>query len=164
MKILIVEDEYLVAASLKFVLETMGYEVVGIADDVASAVDEADRTRPQLAFVDIQLTRGDSGLDAATELQKHGVICIFLTGNPPDGRRPDLALGCLPKPFSDAGLAGAIKIAEAVIEGSPLPKAPPELELYRSSECWRTNSPRDGGRPVPILKRTGHMKARLLNL
>ena len=130
MKILLVEDEYLVARSIKFLLETMGYEVVGIADDVASATSEAERTRPQLAFVDIQLAQGDSGLDAAAELRKRGVVCIFLTGNPPGGPRPDLALGCLPKPFSDAGLAGAIKIAEAVIQGLPLPKPPPELELY----------------------------------
>ena len=132
MRILIVEDEYLVATSLKYLLETMGYDVVGVADDVASAINEAGRTHPQMAFVDIQLAQGDSGLDAAAELQKRGVICIFLTGNPPGGPRPDLALGCLPKPFSDIALAGAIKIAEAVIDGSPLPTAPPDLELYRS--------------------------------
>ena len=98
---------------------------------VASAVNEAERTHPQLAFVDIQLAQGDSGLDAAAELQKRGVICIFLTGNPPGGPRPDLALGCLPKPFSDVGLAGAVKLAEAVINGLPLPQPPFGLELYR---------------------------------
>ncbi len=130
MKILLVEDEYFVASSLKFLLETMGYEVVGVADDIASAINEAERTHPQLAFVDIQLAQGDSGLDAAAELQKRGVICIFLTGNPPRGPRPDLALGCLPKPFSDIGLLGAIEIAEAFIEGLPLPKPPLGLELY----------------------------------
>lgn len=131
MKILIVEDEYLVARSLTFLLQTMGNEVVGVADDVASAISEAERSQPQIAFVDIQLAQGDSGLVAAAELQKRGVICIFLTGNPPGGPRPDLALGCLPKPFSDVGLTGAIKIAEAIINGSPLPKPPHDLELYR---------------------------------
>ncbi len=131
MKILIVEDEYLVAMSLKIILKTMGYDVVGVADDIASAISEAERTHPQLAFVDIQLTDGDSGLDAAAELHKRGVICIFLTGNPPGGPRPDLALGCLPKPYSNAALAGAIKVAEAFMEGLPLPPAPPDLELYR---------------------------------
>ena len=130
MKILLVEDEYMVAASMKFLLGTMGYEVVGIADYVASAIIEAERTHPQLAFVDIQLALGDSGLDAAAELHKHGVVCIFLTGNPPDGPRPDLALGCLPKPFSDAGLAGSIKVAEAFIKRLPLPAPPHDLELY----------------------------------
>lgn len=131
MKILIVEDDYLVATSLKFVLETMGYAVVGVADDVTSAANEAERTHPQLAFVDVQLAQGDSGLDAPAELKKRGVICIFLTDNPPGGPRPDLALGCLPKPFSDVALAAAIRIAEAVIEGLPLPKPPPGLELYQ---------------------------------
>ncbi len=131
MKILIVEDEYFVAASLKFLLETMGYNVTGVADDVVSAIKEAERAHPQLAFVDIQLAQGDSGLDAAAELQKRGVICIFLTGNPPGAPRPDLALGCLPKPYSEISLAGAIKIAEAVIQGSPLPKPPRDFELYR---------------------------------
>lgn len=131
MKILIVEDEYFVATSLKFLLEAMGYNVVGVADDVISAIKEAERTHPQLAFVDIQLAQGDSGLDAAAALQKRGVMCIFLTGNPPGGPRPDLALGCLPKPYTDISLAGAIKIAEAVIQGSPLPKPPRDLELYR---------------------------------
>ncbi len=130
MRILIVEDEYLVAMSVKYIIKTMGYDVVGVADDVASAINEAERTHPQLAFVDIQLTNGDSGLDAAAELQKRGVICVFLTGNPPGGPRPDLALGCLRKPYRNAALAGAIKIAEAVIEGLPLPKAPLDLELY----------------------------------
>lgn len=130
MKILLVEDEYIVAASLKFLLATMGYEVVGVADDVASTITEAERTRPELAFVDIQLAKGDSGLDAAAELQKRGVICIFLTCNSPSGPRPDLAIGCLPKPFSDVGLEGAIKIAEAYIKKLPLPNSPPDFELY----------------------------------
>jgi CheY-like chemotaxis protein len=131
MMILIVEDEYIVAKSLKFLLETMGHDVVGIADDIVSTVKVLEQTHPQLAFVDIQLANGSSGLDAAAVLQKSGVLCIFLTGNPPGGPRPDLALGCLPKPFSDTGLIGAIKIAEAVINGLPLPATPPDLELYR---------------------------------
>lgn len=131
MKILIVEDEFFVAASLQFLLEVLGHDVVGVADDVVSAAAAADRTHPQLAFVDIQLANGASGLDAAAALVKSGVVCIFLTGNPPKGPRPDLALGCLPKPFSDESLQGAIKIAAAVIDGLPLPKAPPDFQLYR---------------------------------
>ncbi|WP_176496309.1 response regulator [Sphingomonas sp. HMP6] len=131
MKILLVEDEFIVATALKILLEIMGHEVVGIADDVVSAVHQSQSTHPQLAFFDMQLANGASGLDAAAELQKSGVLCIFFTGNPPGGPRPDLALGCLPKPCTDKALAGAIKIAEAVIEGLPLPPTPLGLELYR---------------------------------
>lgn len=131
MRILIVEDEFVVAMSLKFLLTIMGHDVVGIADDLASALNKSECTHPQLAFVDIQLALGASGLDAAAELRKSGVICIFLSGNPPEEPRPDLALGCLPKPFSDEALAGAIKIAKAVIEGLPLPTVSRDFELYR---------------------------------
>lgn len=131
MKILIVEDEFMVAMTLKALIQRLGYEVVGIADDVVSATDQAEQNRPQLAFVDIQLAKGTSGIDAAAELTKRGVVCIFLTGNPPGGPKPELALGCLPKPFSDKVLAGALKIGEAVIQGTPLPEPPPGLQLYR---------------------------------
>lgn len=131
MRILIVEDEFMVAMTLKALLKRQGHDVVGIADDVVSAVNEAEHTHPQLAFVDIHLAKGTSGLDAAAELTKSGAICIFLTGNPPNGPRPDIALGCLPKPFSDKSLAGTVKFAEAVVEGSPLPAPPIGLQLYR---------------------------------
>lgn len=131
MKILIVEDEFMVAMTLKVLLKRQGHDVVGIADNLASALVEAERTSPQIAFVDIHLAKGDSGLDVAAELHKNQVICILLTGNPPDGPRPDLALGCLPKPFSDKSLEGTIKIAEAVIEGRPLPAPPRDLRLYQ---------------------------------
>ncbi len=131
MKILIVEDEFMVAMTLKILLKRQGHDVVAIADDVVSAVNEAERTNPQIALVDIHLAKGGSGLEAASELSKTGAICIFLTGNPPDGPRPDIALGCLPKPFSDKTLAATVKIAEAVIEGLPLPPLPIGLQLYR---------------------------------
>ena len=81
MKILLVEDEFIVATALKILLEIMGHEVVGIADDVISAVNQSQSTHPQIAFVDMQLANGASGLDAAAELQKSGVLCIFFTGN-----------------------------------------------------------------------------------
>lgn len=131
MRILLVEDEFVIAASLKFLLETFGHVVVGIADDVVSAVNKSECTHPQLAFVDIQLAHGASGLDVAAELRKRGVICIFLTGNLPQEPRPDLALGCLPKPFPDNSLEGAIRIAEAVIQGLPPPTAPIGFGIYR---------------------------------
>lgn len=130
MKILIVEDETFVALSLKFLLELDGHEVVATADDVRSAVAAADACVPELAFVDIQLAHGASGLEVAAELRKRGVICIFLTGNPPDHPMPDLALGCLPKPYSDDALAAAVKVAEAIRAGEEVPKPPPGLQLY----------------------------------
>ncbi|CAN5715559.1 hypothetical protein BH09VER1_BH09VER1_56280 [soil metagenome] len=129
MKILIVEDEAMVALSLKLLLQMHGHEIIGMSDDVASSIAAADANLPDLAFVDIQLARGASGLDVAAELRKRGIICIFLTGNPPRPR-PDLALGCIPKPYTDEALAGAVAAAKAVIDGEAAPIAPLGLELY----------------------------------
>lgn len=131
MKILIVEDEALVAMSLQFLLELEGHEILGVADDLPSAIDAADRSSPELALVDIQLARGSSGFEVAARLRERGIACIFLTGNAPDKPRPDLALGCLPKPYSDAGLMSAVAVAEAYRGGQPpVPGSMGELQLY----------------------------------
>lgn len=131
--ILIVEDERLVAMSLKLLIEMDSrYRVSGFADDVASALGEVERHHPGLALVDIQLARGASGLEVAAELQARGIPCLFMTGNPPDKPRPDLTLGCLAKPFSDAALFGALEVGAKVISGQrpPPTELPPGLTLY----------------------------------
>lgn len=133
LKVLIVEDERLLALSLKLLIEfDPGYRVSGFADDVASARAEVLRERPDLALVDIQLARGASGFDVAAELQAIGIACLFMTGNPPDRPRPELTIGCLSKPFSDDALMRALEAGREIIEGTrPPPETlPPGLELY----------------------------------
>jgi len=131
MKILIIDDEALVAMSLEFLLKLDGHEITGIADDTASAISSAEEIRPELAFVDIQLARGSSGFDAASALSSRGILCFFLTGNVPAAPRPDLAAGCIQKPYSEEVIQGAIKVAQARLAGSePLKDIPGELILY----------------------------------
>ena len=120
MKILIIDDEALVAMSLEFLLKLDGHEITGIAPDTASAIRSADECPPDLAFVDIQLARGASGFDAAAELSERGILCFFLTGNVPAKPRPDLALGCIEKPYSEEVIQAAARIA-----GHALPAASP---------------------------------------
>lgn len=131
--ILIVEDERLLALSLKLLIEfDPGYRVSGFADDLASARAEVRRQRPDLALVDIQLARGASGFDVAAELQALGIPCLFMTGNPPERPRPDLTIGCLSKPFSDEALMRALQIGREILDGlrPPPTRLPPGLELY----------------------------------
>lgn len=99
MRILIVEDDAMVARSLEFLLQIEGHEVTGKAVDLASAVQWGSSTRPDLALIDIQLANGSNGYDVAAELGRLSIPCIFASANVPCPRRPELALGCLHKPY-----------------------------------------------------------------
>lgn len=133
MRVLIVEDEALVALELEGMLALAGHEAVGLADDLSSAVTAAEAERPDLALVDIQLAQGASGLDVAAALKARGVPVLFATGNCPERRGRGLALGCLHKPITDDTLAEAIEIADALLNGRRMPvHAPSALHLYGS--------------------------------
>jgi DNA-binding response OmpR family regulator len=109
-RVLIVEDEILVAADLQAALETFGHEVVGIAQDASEALYLASRRRPDLALVDMNLSDGPTGGRIGRALaQEHGVLVMFITSEP--GLAPmDVAgvLGAFPKPFSGERLAETI--------------------------------------------------------
>ena len=131
LRILIVEDEAVVALEIEGMLAMAGHEAVGQADDLPSALAAAEAEKPDLALVDIQLAQGTSGLDVAAALKARGVPVLFATGNCPTERGRGLALGCLHKPISDRSLAAAVEAAGAVLRGAPLPThIPSALHLY----------------------------------
>ena len=79
-RVLIVEDEAVLATTLELIIEDAGHQVVGWALDAAQASRLANDHRPDLALVDIQLKHGDDGVAVARELtEEHGVAVIFLT-------------------------------------------------------------------------------------
>jgi CheY-like chemotaxis protein len=115
-RILIVEDEQLVARHLKLALEDDGYEVAGVADSAAQALAVAETERPDLVLMDIRI-RGDmDGIDTASMLRAElGLPIVFLTANADD---PTLqrALqvgpgGFLTKPFNSERVHHAIQVA-----------------------------------------------------
>jgi CheY-like chemotaxis protein len=135
MKILIVEDEELLAATLKQLVELNPlYEVTAIADDLDAAMRSVEAAPPELALVDLQLANGTSGFSVAARLHELGIACLFTTGNAPGFPVPDLALGCLRKPFEADDLARALKEAEDIVRGRQKmvrrPRLPEQLQLY----------------------------------
>ena len=135
MKILIVEDEPLLAATLKQLVELNPlYEVTAIADDLDAAMKSVEAQPPELALVDLQLANGTSGFSVAARLHELGIACLFTTGNAPGFPVPDLALGCLRKPFATDDLARALKEAEDIVRGRQKmvrrPRLPEQLQLY----------------------------------
>ncbi|MGB1004310.1 MAG: response regulator, partial [Salibacteraceae bacterium] len=65
MKILVVEDEMVIAMNLTLILENLGYEVVGPASNFEEAIEELEVEVPDLAILDVNLEGVKSGIDVA---------------------------------------------------------------------------------------------------
>ena len=79
-KILIVEDQSVIAIDLKRSLSERGYVVVGISDNSEDAVNKADECRPDLILMDIMLNGEKSGIETAELIKKkQDIPIIFLT-------------------------------------------------------------------------------------
>jgi DNA-binding response OmpR family regulator len=79
-RILIIEDELLVAWSLRDVLSLIGCEVTGIAATVSEALILAENTKPDLALVDVRLAGQHDGIEGVVLLRRQfGLPIIFLT-------------------------------------------------------------------------------------
>jgi CheY-like chemotaxis protein len=137
-KILIVEDDEQFAVILRQLIELNPlYEVTAVARDTETAqACIADRL-PDLALVDLELANGDSGYDVAEMLVDADVACLFITGAPPEQDAPELAVGCLVKPFGEGDLSHALRCAEDRTRGrEPLKlraNRPDNLTLYGDS-------------------------------
>ena len=81
-KILIVEDEILVATDIQESLESLGYAVVGIADTGLKAIKAVANELPDLILMDINLKGEMTGIEAAKLISKdNDVPIIYLTAN-----------------------------------------------------------------------------------
>lgn len=130
LRILLVEDEALVAMLVEDALVAQGHVVTGIADTRADALALADADRPDLALCDVRLAQGDCGRGVATTLAERGIPCLFLSGNCPDISDHPLILGCVAKPFQSATLARVIDAALARLRGETPERVPRELRFY----------------------------------
>lgn len=113
-RVLIVEDEYIVAADLEANLIKLGHEVVGTAASGEEAIQLAEQHHPDVVLMDLQLQGAMDGTDAAKFIrQKIGAAIIFVTAyagvflrDPGAMHPPGL---CLSKPFSAIQLKSALQ-------------------------------------------------------
>lgn len=113
-RILLVEDEGVVALDVEQRLAQLGYSVVGVADSAAVAIELVRAHTPELVLMDIRIRGGLDGVDLARELAtRFEVPVVFLTGNADEAtlRRAIEAepYGYVLKPFD-------LRTLEAVIE------------------------------------------------
>jgi DNA-binding response OmpR family regulator len=126
LRVLIVEDEGLLAMDIEGTVEDEGHIVAGWATSADEALALYDASQPDIVFLDIQLMHGTSGLDVARGLQnKTGAKYVFMTAN---GRLVDEdmqgSIGVLEKPFSSSKLVAVLAyLQQGLIDPPPtLPK------------------------------------------
>jgi CheY-like chemotaxis protein len=124
-KVLIVEDEFLVALQLEDILADGGYAVVGTVPDMAALGRLG--VAPDVALVDLNLRDGLTGPAIARDLSgRYGARVIYVTANPGQIDVPaDTAIGIVQKPFTRQAILAAISYAFA---GCPDTDRPVELE------------------------------------
>jgi two-component system, response regulator PdtaR len=115
-RVLIVEDEWLISTEIEAALRDAGYLVIGVAGSAEAAFDMAAQEEPHIATMDIRLGGGQDGVDVAKSLyQQFGVRSLFISAhaNHDSMRRAETArpLGWLPKPFMERQLLRALETA-----------------------------------------------------
>lgn len=129
-RVLVVEDEPLVAFDTEHFLGAAGFEIVGTLNSVAEALQaiDADPTI-DLVLVDVNLSDG-TGIDVAKAAYDAGIQVLFVTGNCPGDARA-LAAGCLSKPYPQRDLLAAIDAIEAVLDGQKPKRLPQSFSLFK---------------------------------
>ena len=129
-RLLIVEDEPLIAFDTEHFLSDCGYIVV-------ATVDHADDARAAIAgggidlvLSDVTLSRASSGRDVALAAKAAGVPLLFVTSRCPEDA-PQISIGCLAKPYKQRDLSIALEAIEALLDGVAVPKRLPKgLTFY----------------------------------
>ncbi len=115
-KILIVEDEAIIAMEIENQLESLGYEITSIADTGEKAIEDTEEDKPDLILMDIRIKGEMDGIETASRIQhKLDTPIIFLTAHAEEEKleRAKLTLpyGYLLKPVQDRDLMVTIEMA-----------------------------------------------------
>lgn len=115
-RIMIVEDERIVAKDLQFRLQGLGYQVAAMASEGHDAIDKAGSTRPNLVLMDIRLENGMDGIQAAEQIRNElDIPVVFLTAYADQATLARAKItepfGYILKPFEERELQSTIEIA-----------------------------------------------------
>ncbi len=115
-RILIVEDDLLIASEMEAALSDAGFQIAGTASTSREALQLARSQSPTLVVMDIRLAGDRDGIDTALELfGSHGIRCIFASAySDPEAQRraaPAAPLGWLQKPYTMSSLVAKVRAA-----------------------------------------------------
>ncbi len=134
-KLMIVEDEALVAITLRDELEGAGYQVMDLTDRHAEAVAVARESSPDLALVNIQLGGRDDGIELAKQLKLLGIPVLLISGQVSRAHSAQtVAVGSMPKPYSPLEMAQAVAYLLAHLAGDETLVRPKGLEVFDETQ------------------------------
>ena len=142
-KILIVEDEFIIAEHLRSVLEQLGHRVTGVAGRVSEALDSLRQDPPDLVLLDVNLRGELDGIDLAARLRaEHRIPFIFLTSQANAATvaraKQTRPYGYLVKPFDEQDIYVALEMALAMAAAEraavPVPTPPAGEPLTTSTD------------------------------
>lgn len=115
-RILIVEDEHIVAMGIKRMLKSLGYTVTGVASSGEDAISKAESTFPDVVLMDIMLKGDIDGVEAAKEIkERFNIQVVYLTAYSDDKIlervKTTEPLGYIVKPFDEKDLYSNIEVA-----------------------------------------------------
>lgn len=127
LNVLIIEDEALLAMELESLIEEAGHQVVGWAMSSGEAKAMVDTEQADIAFVDIHLSDGPTGVDVAEYIRQSGrPMVVFMTANPK--RIPENfvgAVGVISKPYTMNRLMSALRYLHEGVRRPPPASALP---------------------------------------
>lgn len=114
-KVLIVEDEFIVANDLRLILVQAGYSVTGIAASAEEADEHLEIYKPHLVILDIRLNGKRTGIDLARKLKQENIAFVYLSANSNqkllEEAKTTEPYGFLVKPFREKDLLVMLDIA-----------------------------------------------------
>lgn len=141
MNVLIVEDEALLAMELEDLVGECGHHVIGWAPSESEAVSMINQYEPDLAFVDLQLQGGTSGLNVAEKCHGRKTCLVFITANrrliPADFVG---AAGVIEKPYRASSFRQCMAyLSEAICKPPPVLLKPQDFNISPAYQTkWST--------------------------
>ena len=134
MRILVVEDEILVAMMVTECLERCGHVVLGPAATASEAIALCETLLPELALIDINLRDGSNGVCLARALfTRWGLPVIFASSQLLEARQASaIALGYIGKPYEAETVLRSLEVAAGLLRGEEPGKVPAGFELFRA--------------------------------
>lgn len=133
MRIVVIENNALVAMAMDDTLTDAGHLVVGIAGRVEIGTEIILKSRPDLLLVDLKLAKEATGADLIDAIREHVTIpTLFVSSAGNECRKLGYAYayGCLQKPFTATQLLEAVAAVSLIAQGRKPGKLPTNLELY----------------------------------